>query len=241
MKELASAPYLFGISILLALPVHLSYASEAGITKPAELIRLAETENSNCRGGSGDDPSTAVSCFERDRLLRKIKESGWCWGPASVPGYQKKWITCKSDDAGGRSVDTGMMNLDPSWRRFTSTTYVMSPANFPSPFLSATLREGVIHINFIDAKSKLCEKGENSALSETGPYKINDTYVRFQSMCLNGTRLTGPLTSGGKAFMLEALDSDGIKAELESGPPVIFYKTDFESVKRELRKTESAL
>lgn len=60
-------------------------------------------------------------------------------------------------------------------------------------------------------------------------------------MCLNGTRLTGPLTSGGKAFMLEALDSDGIKAELESGPPVIFYKTDFESVKRELRKTESAL
>lgn len=217
------------------------HASEKSLTKPVGLISMAESANSNCRGGSGEDPRTAVSCFERDRIFRKIKESGWCWGPTSAPGYQKEWIECKSDESGIGASNIRVSGVDPSWRMFTSKTYVMDPVNFSSPVISASLRDGVIHINFIDTKSKLCEAGENSALAETGPYKINDTYVRFQSMCLNGTRLTGPLTSNGKAFILEALESDGIKAELGSGPPVIYYKTDFESVKRELRKTESAL
>ncbi|MCE0989313.1 hypothetical protein [Pseudomonas alloputida] len=218
-----------------------SFASEAIPEKPVELIQQAELQNSKCRGGPGDDLDTAVACYERDKIMMEVRRRGWCWGPRSAYGYQKHWIACSSDEPGDIDKYPSAPNLDPSWRKFSSTTYIMNPVNYSTPALSASLRDGKIHINFIDPKSDLCAQGESSNLSESGPYKINDVYVKFQSMCLNGTRLLGPSTPQGKAFMLNALETGGIKAELDSKPPLIFYKTDFESVKRELRKTESAL
>ncbi|MBH3452636.1 hypothetical protein I5S84_27900 [Pseudomonas putida] len=227
--------------LAMACSIQSSFSSETTTNKPIELINQAESQNSKCRGGPGDDPYTAVACYERGRIMREIRKHGWCWGPESAYGYQKKWITCSSDKSEGLSIYPRDSKLDPSWRKFSSTIYIMNPENYDTPALSASLRDGKIHINFMDPKSPLCAKGESSRLSESGPYKINDIYVKFQSMCLNGIRLLGPSTAQGKAFMLKALETDGIKAELDSQPPIIFFKTDFESVKRELRKTESAL
>ena len=227
--------------LAMACSIHSSFSSEVIQDKPVELIHQAESQNSKCRGGPGDDPYTAVACYERDRVMREIKKHGWCWGPESAYGYQRKWIACSSDKSGDIEKYSRNSKLDPSWRKFSSTTYIMNPDNYSTPALAASLRDGKIHINFIDPKSDLCAHGGSSELSESGPYKINDTYVKFQSMCLNGIKLLGPLTPQGKAFMLNALETGGIKAELGSQAPLIFHKTDFESVKRELKKTESAL
>jgi hypothetical protein len=51
--------------------------------------------NSQCRGGSGDDPATQRACDQRDALTRQLAETGWCFGRKDDPdaaAYQ--WHRC---------------------------------------------------------------------------------------------------------------------------------------------------
>lgn len=55
-----------------------------------------EKLNDKCRGGSGDDPSTQVSCDRRDTLMQTINGAGWCWGSRSGRETEadKAWQLC---------------------------------------------------------------------------------------------------------------------------------------------------
>ena len=229
------------LSYILICFTSLSFASDINPERPDELIRKAESENTKCRGGPGDDPYTPVACYERERTMSKINKLGWCWGPRDAYGYQKKWIICSSDKSHSATGPIKTSRLDPSWHPFGSTAFFMNPAASSTPALTASIREGRIHINLMDPNSALCKLGESSGPNEAGPYKVNDTYLKFQSFCLNGTQVFGPSSAQGKDFMLKAVEAGDMKVELGSAPPLIFYGTDFDSVRRELLKTESAL
>lgn len=215
-----------------------TFASDLEPNRPAELIRKAEAENTKCRGGAGNDPHTSVACYERERTIAELKKIGWCWGPRDVSGYQKKWISCSND----KSADAvKSARLDPSWHPFGPTAFFMNAAASNSPTLMASIKDGRISINLMDPDSALCTPKESSGPNDAGPYKVNDTHLKFQSFCMNGIRVFGPSTEQGKEFMLKAVEAGSIKVELSSIPPLIFYGTDFDSVRRELMKTESAL
>lgn len=229
------------LSSLLICWLPLSSASDINPARPDELIKKAEVENTKCRGGPGDDPNTPVACYEREKTMSKIQKLGWCWGPRESYGYQKKWILCSSDRNPSVADSVKTSRLDPSWRPFGSSMFFMSPAASNTPALTASIREGQIHINLMDPNSALCKSGESNGPNEAGPYKVNDTYLKFQSFCMNGTRIFGPSSAQGKDFMLKAVEAGSMKVELDTPPPLIFYGTDFDSVRRELMKTESAL
>lgn len=59
------------------------------------LIDQMEKLNSQCRGGSGDNPATMKACDQRDAVMAQITRRGWCWGPDSVPEASKGWIRCR--------------------------------------------------------------------------------------------------------------------------------------------------
>ncbi|WP_454816574.1 hypothetical protein [Labrys neptuniae] len=55
--------------------------------------------NSQCRGGSGDDPATLRACGQRDALTRQLGKAGWCFGRKDDPdaaSYQWHRCTAKS-------------------------------------------------------------------------------------------------------------------------------------------------
>ncbi|WP_304274469.1 hypothetical protein [Caulobacter segnis] len=58
----------------------------------AALIRRWYAQNDRCRGGSGDDPSTALACDDRETTAGKIDELGWCYG--ENPARQTTWARC---------------------------------------------------------------------------------------------------------------------------------------------------
>ena len=63
----------------------------------SDLLKREATLNGTCRGGSGDSPATQKACEERDRIGKQLEAQGWCYGPQSVPQYQKKWGPCRSE------------------------------------------------------------------------------------------------------------------------------------------------
>lgn len=58
----------------------------------AALIRRWYAQNDLCRGGSGDDSSTALACDDRETIAGKIDELGWCNG--ENPARQTAWARC---------------------------------------------------------------------------------------------------------------------------------------------------
>lgn len=58
------------------------------------LIGRYMSYNEQCRGGSGDNPSTLKACQLRDKAYIAIKKSGWCWGPPEVSNVDKSWLKC---------------------------------------------------------------------------------------------------------------------------------------------------
>jgi uncharacterized protein YcfL len=61
-------------------------------SKVKPLIDKMESLNDLCRGGSGDE--TEKVCDERDNVMKEIEGMGWCWGPDSAIGADKKWVKC---------------------------------------------------------------------------------------------------------------------------------------------------
>lgn len=59
------------------------------------LLSQAEQWTSNCRGGSGDLPSTWEACKKRDKIYSELELRGVCWGPAEVDGAHKSWVKCQ--------------------------------------------------------------------------------------------------------------------------------------------------
>lgn len=81
------------LAFLLAGLVLLPHPTKAAQAKAP--IERWKALNSQCRGGSGDDPATQRACDQRDALTRKLGEAGWCFGRKDDPdaaAYQ--WHRC---------------------------------------------------------------------------------------------------------------------------------------------------
>jgi hypothetical protein len=61
-----------------------------------DMLKTEDRLDDKCRGGSGDSPATQKACNDRDKLIEKLRKSGWCWGngrPNQIEA-DKKWQTC---------------------------------------------------------------------------------------------------------------------------------------------------
>lgn len=62
--------------------------------RPDGLIAKWTAQNSQCRGGHGDDPKTMAACRERSRTGREIDARGWCYGKKDQIAAQYQWHAC---------------------------------------------------------------------------------------------------------------------------------------------------
>ncbi len=84
------------LTVLLSIASVCAMAGAPKATPGAQaLMSQYDRLNDQCRGGSGDNPSTISVCNQRDKLYPTIVKTGWCWGPDDVAGYEKKWIRCE--------------------------------------------------------------------------------------------------------------------------------------------------
>lgn len=61
------------------------------------IIDRADRLNSLCRGGGGSEAKTLEACGQRDALMSQITKRGWCWGPDSAIGAERRWIRCSEN------------------------------------------------------------------------------------------------------------------------------------------------
>ncbi|VVP68785.1 hypothetical protein PS914_00765 [Pseudomonas fluorescens] len=81
------------IAVLAGAPI-MTKAAPLTTIQAKTLIEQANTLNSQCRGGSGDDPKTTRACAERDVVGSKLGKAGWCYGEGNEAGYLRYWKTC---------------------------------------------------------------------------------------------------------------------------------------------------
>ncbi|MGX9117877.1 hypothetical protein ACWTU6_14515 [Mesorhizobium sp. BHbsci] len=87
--------HLAGISIVPPTEQHSPKVEATKAIPPTKLIRQWEAANEYCRGGSGDDPQTAMACKARDALSRQLESAKWCYGKNGQSSYQYKWHRCQ--------------------------------------------------------------------------------------------------------------------------------------------------
>lgn len=94
---------LLGISAIVFASVSISaYAVPASeLRMPSNARTLAariDKLDDQCRGGSGDVPSTQRACDQREKLLPKLTKLGWCWGHANDIDADRDWVRCAPGD-----------------------------------------------------------------------------------------------------------------------------------------------
>lgn len=87
MKMMISAAMIVGLMAGCA-------PESQGHTETASLIAMWDRFDRECRGGSGDDPSTLRSCASRDTLDDQISAKGFCYGENATYGYEMRWDIC---------------------------------------------------------------------------------------------------------------------------------------------------
>lgn len=60
------------------------------------LVKRAEVEDEQCRGGSGDAPETLKACNRRYAMMVELERRDWCWGGGEA-SYQDRWLRCSTD------------------------------------------------------------------------------------------------------------------------------------------------
>ena len=69
-------------------------STDKGAREPSRVLAQWQTENENCRGGSGDSDETIKACERRDSIAAKLQNVGWCYGRPGEYGYQMNWHPC---------------------------------------------------------------------------------------------------------------------------------------------------
>lgn len=243
IKAIIKFKYIY-LATLTAITAAYSTTSVADVSEPIikQMIARADELNSKCRGGSGDDPVTHVACYDRDKLHSELQKAGWCRGKPEQYGYEKKWERCSTQlNPKEHAAQPRSQTVNPSWVRMNPTTYLARFQALERPYLIATIQSGKVSVNLLDTSDEFCKTYKNTSLQSDGPFKVNDTLVKFQMACFGENKVFGPSTEEGKSFLTQSLLSGDTKIEVDGFPPLIFNKTDFESVRKELLKTESAL
>lgn len=127
------------------------------------------------------------------------------------------------------------------WKQFTPIAYVLPPAEDQKIFAMANLNGDSIVVNFVDFSGSTCKDDSSSAMSAAGPYKVNGTNVKFIQACINGNRILSPETQKGKAFFANAITTGPATVEMDRGVVLHFTTENFESAKKSMLDTRSAL
>ncbi|MBI0530361.1 hypothetical protein [Sphingomonas sp. TX0522] len=96
-----------GVSIASTMPATASlYPSYIRKHYPKSIQPLLLRENAldeQCRGASGDLPSTQRACRQRDAVTERLKAKGWCWGSKDpyAPEAKMTWLLCRDDRSRG--------------------------------------------------------------------------------------------------------------------------------------------
>lgn len=125
------------------------------------------------------------------------------------------------------------------WAQFTPKAYTLAPVEGKKVIALATLNGDEIVVNLLDSR-ELC--GDTSSeLSPVGPYKVNGTNVKFVKACVGGSLIISPETQNGKRFFANAITSGPATVELDGGKAFHFKTENYESVKKAMLDTKSAL
>ena len=142
------------------------------------LIQRWNDLNSDCRGGSGDDPKTLEACDERDQTVgRALEDLGWCYGKEDQAGYQMQWHKCEADSLHHRSFEDSLGEaledaLDSIDVKKVAITNIGSKEKFEriDPALSEAARAVIDSLGYPDklADGSMCVK--KIVESETGVF-----------------------------------------------------------------------
>jgi hypothetical protein len=133
MKPLAA---LFAVCALFAGHVH------SQSEYPTAQIDQVERLNTQCRGGSGDNPATLRACAQRDAAYTKLAKAGWCYGKDGDAGYQRSWQRCQPAGA-------------PQSRADAITGYVFSKAGRSVAAGALISREDMIYVLYSNVPCSL--------------------------------------------------------------------------------------
>ena len=81
--------------LLVATGLILSSLVSAQAASPQQLLDKWAKENSACRGGSGNLPSTWDACDRREAVAKLLSKANYCYGKKTdTAGYQAYWHKC---------------------------------------------------------------------------------------------------------------------------------------------------
>lgn len=127
------------------------------------------------------------------------------------------------------------------WRKYIPTAYVLAPAEDKQILAMANLNGDAFAVNLVDLSGSFCGKSQNTELSPAGPYKVNGTNLKFVQVCINGSRILSPETVKGKQFFASALTTAPATVELDLGVVLHFTSENFDSAKKAMLETKSAM
>lgn len=127
------------------------------------------------------------------------------------------------------------------WKQFTPTAYVLPPAEDQKVYAMANLNGNVIVVNLVDFSGSICNDNSTSEITGAGPYKVNGTNVKFIQACINGNRIVSPETPKGKEFFANAITTGPASVEIDRGVVLHFTTENFESARKSMLDTRSAL
>ncbi|MFP3922366.1 hypothetical protein [Pseudomonas sp. W5-36] len=127
------------------------------------------------------------------------------------------------------------------WKKFVPTAYVLSPAEDAHIVAMANLNGDAFVVNLVDLSGSFCKESQNSDVSPAGPYKVNGQNLKFIQACISGNRILSPETPKGKQFLASAITSAPATVELDLGVVLHFASEDFDSAKKAMLDTKSAM
>ncbi len=70
----------------------------AQAASPEKLLQTWSKQNSQCRGQSGNLPSTWAACDRREATAKLLAKANYCYGKKTdTAGYQANWHKCTAN------------------------------------------------------------------------------------------------------------------------------------------------
>lgn len=128
------------------------------------------------------------------------------------------------------------------WKQIQPTVYQLEPSAGGAVKLLAGISKGSVSFSLADATKRACQRAEDeNSISAAGPYKINGKNVKFMAFCVRGNRIISPATPEGKAFFAKAVTGGKTTIEFDWGMTMTYESEGFDSVKKAMLDTESAI
>ena len=189
-----------------------------------EMVSQYKSANEACRGGSGDNPATRKACKHRENIYRRIKESGWCWGPTDAFEYQKHWLVCKGSISHQVRKADQAPTKKKKWLPLSSSMFVLPSEDNEQVMMSAAFdtRNKQVGFRILDISGTMCKPHAYSTPDGYPAVKINGKYVEMESICINGSQLISPKTELGRQYLKEQVESGNVAIDTRMGPMLQF-------------------